>query len=122
MKNILNFLVTVLVFWIGNEYFSSYISISDTKTLILASILMFLISFIYSLIMAASVLSILVGIGCLTTPLLILASLILTPIKLWLLNTYLPGFHIHGLWTYVIMSVVLSIFTVKARSNHVNRN
>ncbi|NEW04660.1 phage holin family protein [Paenibacillus sp. SYP-B3998] len=65
--------------------------------------------------------SIVIGIGCLTTPLLILASLILTPIKLWLLDRYLSGFEIHGFWTYVIMSIVLSIFTAKAKSNNKER-
>ncbi|MBP1995511.1 phage holin family protein [Paenibacillus eucommiae] len=115
MRNILNFLVMVLVFWIGNQYYSQYIAISDTKTLILASVLMFLISFLYSLLMAASILSIVVGIGCLTTPVLILASLVLTPIKLWLLDRYLSGFEIHGFWTYVILTVLLSIFTVKVK-------
>ncbi|WP_411830229.1 phage holin family protein [Paenibacillus alba] len=116
MRNLLNLLVTLIVFWIGSEYFSQYISIADTKTLILASILMFVISFLYSLMLAASMLSIVVGIGCLTTPLLILASIILTPIKLWLLDRYLSGFEVHGFWTYVVLSVVLSIFTTKVKS------
>ncbi|WP_379117670.1 phage holin family protein [Paenibacillus hodogayensis] len=116
LRNLLHLLVTLLVFWLGNEYFHEYIAISDTKTLILATILMFVISFLYGLLLTVSFVSIVVGIGCLTTPLLILASLVLTPIKLWLLDRYLPGFEIHGFWTYVILSVVLSIFTVKVKS------
>ncbi|MFE5321614.1 hypothetical protein ACFQ88_23190 [Paenibacillus sp. NPDC056579] len=116
MRNLLNLLVTLLVFWIGNQYFNQYISISDTKTLILATVLMFVISLIYGLLLTISFVSIVVGIGCLTTPLLIAASLVLTPIKLLLLDKYLSGFDIHGFWTYVILTIVLSIFTVKVKS------
>ncbi|RXZ78604.1 hypothetical protein EBB07_26195 [Paenibacillaceae bacterium] len=115
MKNILNFAVTLLVFWAGNEYFPQHVSILDTKTLLIASALMFIISYLYGLAMVFSLLLIPVGIGCLTTPALMLASIILTPIKLWLLDLYLPGFEIHGFWTYVVLTIVLSIFTVKVK-------
>ncbi|MET3847807.1 phage holin family protein [Paenibacillus sp. OAE614] len=115
MRNILNFLVTLLVFWIGNEYFNPYLSITDTKTLLIASLLMFIISLLFSLAMVMSVMLITVGIGCLTTPALMLASIVLTPIKLWLLDKYLYGFEIHGWWTYVILTLVLSLFTVKVK-------
>ncbi|MFC5450113.1 phage holin family protein [Paenibacillus aestuarii] len=117
MRNILNFIVTIIVFWIGSHYFSPYLSISDTQTLVLASIFMFVISLIYSFVLAMSVLSIVIGIGCLTTPFLILASLVLTPIKLWLLDKFLPGFEIHGFWTYVVLTIALSIFTVKTKGS-----
>ena len=117
MRNILNFVATFIVFWMGSHYFSTYLSIADNRTLVLASVLMFVISFLYSLVMAMSVLSIAVGIGCLTTPFLILASLVLTPIKLWLLDKFLPGFEIHGFWTYVVLTIILSIFTAKAKSS-----
>jgi len=117
LRNLLNLFVTFLVFWFGNQYFNPYISISDTKTLILATVLMFVISLIYSILLTISFFSIVVGIGCLTTPLLIAASLVLTPIKLWLLDRYLTGFEIHGFWTYVILTVVLSIFTVKVKKS-----
>ncbi|WP_158606565.1 phage holin family protein [Paenibacillus ginsengarvi] len=116
MRNILNFIVTLVVFWVGSQYFNQYIAIADTKTLIIASILMFVISFLFSLAVVFSVMLITVGIGCLTTPALILASVVLTPIKLWLLDKYLNGFEVHGFWTYVILTIVLSIFTVKVKS------
>jgi len=114
MRNVLNLLVTFAVFWLGNAYFHQHVSIADTRTLVLATVLMFVISFLYSFLLTLSFLSIIVGIGCLTTPLLMAASVVLTPIKLWLLDRLLPGFELHGFWTYVILTVVLSLFTVKA--------
>ncbi|GIP36425.1 phage holin family protein [Paenibacillus sp. J2TS4] len=112
MRHLVNLLVTLAVFWVGNEYFHEYISIADTKTLIFAAILMFIIGYLFTLLMIFSVASIAVGVGCLTTPVLLLASLVLTPIKLWLLDHYLAGFNIHGFWTYVILTIVLAIFSV----------
>lgn len=121
MKNFINLLVTIAVFWVGNEYFHEHLSIADTRTLIFAAVLMFVISYLYSFALIVSGLLIPLGIGCFTTIALILASIVLTPIKLWLLDRYLPGFEIQGFWTYVILTIVLSVFTVKAntyKNNH----
>jgi len=76
---------------------------------------MFVLSIVYGFLLTLSFLSIIVGIGCLTTPFLVAASLVLTPIKLWLLDKYLAGFEIHGFWTYVILTIALSIFTVNVK-------
>lgn len=116
MRNLFNLLLTFGVFWVGNEYFKEYISISDTKTLIIATLLMVAIGYLFGLLMAVSVLTIPIGIGCLTTIVLFFVAIILTPIKLLLLDKYLVGFDINGFWTYVILTCVLSIFSIKTKS------
>lgn len=116
VRNIINALITLGVFWISKTYFSEYLTITDTKTLILATAFMFVIGYIFSFAMLISVLTIPLGIGCITTIVLFLVALVLTPIKLWLLDSYLAGFDIHGFWSYVILTVVLSIFSIKAKS------
>jgi len=118
MRNILNLILTFSVFWIGNEYFKEYLSISDTKTIIIATLLMVAMGYLFSLLMVASVLTIPIGIGCLTTIILFFVAIVLTPVKLWLLDSYLLGFYINGFWTYVVLTVILSIFTIKAKSNN----
>ena len=62
--NLFNLLLTGLVFWIGNEYFNEYISIINTKTLIISALLMFGISYLFRYLMLASVLTIPICIGC----------------------------------------------------------
>ena len=111
MKTILNFFLILLVFYIGNKCFPEYIYIEDTKTLIIATLFMFVLSWLYGLLLLTSVLSIIAFVGCLTTPILILFGIFLTPIKLLLLTNFLPGFTIHGFWTYVLLTVCLSIFS-----------
>jgi len=117
MRNILNAILTFLVFWVGNEYFKEYIFISDTKTMIIATLLMIAIGYLFSLLMVTSVLAIPLGIGCLTTIILFFVAIVLAPIKLWLLDKYLIGFDINGFWTYVVLTAVLSIFTIKFKSS-----
>jgi len=117
MRNILNAMLTFIVFWVGNEYFKEYVSISDTKTMIITTLLMIAIGYLFSLLMMASVLTIPLGIGCLTTIILFFVAIVLTPIKLLLLDKYLMGFDINGFWTYVVLTAILSIFTIKFKSS-----
>ena len=118
MKNIFNLLLTGGIFWVGNEYFNEYISISDNKTLIIATFLMFAIGYLYALLMMASVFTIPIGIGCFTTIILVFGAIILTPIKLWILNKYLVGFNIDGFWTYAILTCLLSMFSISLKSEN----
>jgi len=120
MRNLFNLILTGIVFWVGNQYFNEYISIVDDKTLIISALLMFGISYLFRYLMLASVLTIPIGIGCLTTILLFFVAIVLTPIKLWLLNKYLPGFCINGFWTYVVLSGLLSVFSFSVKTENKN--
>ena len=113
MRVILNLLLTFTVFWIGTTYFNENIYIEDTKTLIVATLIMFGISILFTWLFALSILLIPVGIGCITSIILFIFAFVLTPIKLLLLDRYLPGFEINGFWTFVILTIILSIFTIK---------
>lgn len=117
MKNIINALLTGLIFWLGNEYFGEYISIENTKILILATLFMFIINYLYCLLMMVSAITVPIGIGCLGMILLIFLAFVLTPIKLLLLDTYLNGFTINGFWTYVVMTAILSMFSINSKTN-----
>ena len=116
MKNVLNFLITLAVFYLGNKYCNEYISINNDKTLLIASILMLVFDLLYGWLLLISFTTIIVGVGCVTTPVLIMLALVLTPMKLWILSHYLPGFHIHGFWTYVILTFIFFIFLIKSKS------
>lgn len=118
MKNLFNLLLTGGVFWVGNKYFSEYISIVDMKTLMIATLLMVGIGYLFGLFMLTSVLTIPLVVGCFTTVILFLMAFILTPIKLWLLDTYLIGFNINGFWTYVVITAILSIFSIKSKKEN----
>lgn len=117
MRNIFNFLVTLCVLWAGRKFFGEYIQINDTQTLMIATIFMFVIGWIFNVLLGLSALLIPVGIGCITIIPLILAAFVLTPIKLMLLSRYLDGFMINGFWAYLALTAILSIFTIGSSSS-----
>ena len=117
MRNILNLLLTFGVLWLGNSFFNDSVQISDTKTMVIASLIMFGISMAYGILLLFSASLIPIGVGCFTTVILFVVGIGLTPIKLLLLNKYLEGFTISGFWTYVLITVCLSIFTINFKSN-----
>ena len=116
MRRIMNFLLTMFVLWFSSENFTS-VYINSTKTLILATVLMFAISIIFGYIVMLSVLLTPILIGCLPLIISIIIAPFMTIIELLLLDKYLVGFHIQGFWTYVLISVVLSIFSVRVSAS-----
>jgi uncharacterized membrane protein YvlD (DUF360 family) len=122
MRMLINALITFGIFWVGTEYFHEHIQIQDTKTMILATVFMSAMSIAYAWFMTLSFFTIPLGIGCITFVAGLLLVCILTPVKLLILDRYLPGFNIDGFWTYILMSVVLSITTIKGRSSSDNNS
>jgi len=106
----------MFVLWFSSENFSG-IYINSTKTLILATVLMFAISIIFGYIVMLSALLTPILIGCLPLIISIIIAPFMTIIELLLLDKYLVGFHIQGFWTYVLISVVLSIFSVRVSAS-----
>jgi hypothetical protein len=74
---------------------------------------MFVLNYLYSLFMISSVITSVIGIGCLTFIIGIILGVIFTPVKLLVLDHFLPGFNIDGFWTYVFLTVVLNILMIK---------
>lgn len=116
MRRIINFFLTLLVLWAGSHFFSSNISINSTQTLILATILMFGMTIIYGIIMLVSAALTPVLVGCLPLIISVILSPFLNLIELILLNKYLPGFHIYGTWTYILLTIIMMIFSIEIKT------
>ncbi|MNB72136.1 Membrane protein of unknown function [compost metagenome] len=114
-RNLINFLITGLIFWVGMTYFPEYVHIQDIKTLFLATIFMFVIGYVVQWLTMISFGLIAVGIGCITSIIMMGINIFIIPFKLWILTKYLPGFEVHGFWTYLVITVILMMFSVKAR-------
>ena len=120
MRRILNLALTILIFWVGSTYFHNYITIDSTTTLIVASLLMFAISYLVSFVVIAICVAIAVESTLATIVLLLMFPflIILTPIKLYLLSTYLEGFKIYGgFWTYLVLTIIFGMFTISDSSS-----
>lgn len=121
-RNIANGIVTFLIFMFANMYFNEYVSIASTQTLIFATLLMFVMNFIFAYLFLISIALIPFGIGCITSIAFFIIAIFLNPIKLLVLDAYLPGFHVNGFWAYVLLSIALGFFQVSSNSNAVTLN
>lgn len=116
MRNIINLLLTMLVLWIGTNYFHQYIQIDSNQIIVIVSLLMFAFDMIYGWILMLSAISSTVLIGCVPFILGVIAMPFLDFIKLYILTKNLNGFVINGFWTYVILVLILSMFKLEIKS------
>jgi hypothetical protein len=116
IRNIINFFVIAALFFLGNKYYPEYIYAQDTKTLIIATITMFVIGIVAGLLVIALFIA-LPPIGCLS----VIALIFIVPIQLALTSYYIDGFEVNGFWTYVFLWFVISICTVRVKVNTENK-
>lgn len=109
---IANMFITFGIFWLADKFFHNYVQIEDITTMIIATLFVFVIGWIFG---KATVFLMMTGIGCLAFPVIYLIAWFLVPIKLILLDHYLPGFNINGFWAYVILSFLLYVLTWKKK-------
>lgn len=113
---ILNFILTIVVFYVGSHYFPESVYIADDKTLILTAVLRFALALLLVWTFAISLMLIPIGIGCVTSIPLFIAMIFSTPLILWVIDHYVDGFAIHGFWTYVLLTGIFMIFGFKANT------
>ena len=108
LKNIINFLVILGLFFVGNKYFPEHVHVQDTKTLIIATLTMFIVGILaaYTVVLLCIIIPL---IGCLSA----VAPIFIVPIQLMLTSYYIEGFEINGFWTYIFLWIVISIFAVR---------
>lgn len=112
MRQILNFIITGVILYLASVYFSSVVRIADTKSLILATILLFVAEIIVVIIifimMAVSFFS-----GNLAGVIAsIFAIFFAEIIALSLVSAWLPGVEIVGFWTKFMLAFLLSVFRI----------
>lgn len=122
MKKIINFLLNIFVLWGASKLLTNTVQFSSNTAIVLSALTMFIMGWL----LMAALLPLLLGsglllsvnngkaqgAGCLTFILIFTIALISTPIRLWLTGLIVPGFTIHGFWTYVLISVALCIFNL----------
>lgn len=116
MRRIINFFLTLLILWVGSQYFSSNISINSNQTLIIATIAIFGMNILFGLIVWISAILTPVLVGCLPLIISVIISPFLNLIELLLLNKYLQGFHIYGTWTYILLAIIMMIFSIEIKT------
>ena len=112
MKQIANFLLAGIVLWLAALWFPAYVGIADFKTLVIATILLFVAEIIvvigiFIVIVVMALMSNWTGV--ITG---VVAVFFAEIIALSLLDAWMPGLTIVGFWTKFLLAVALSIFRI----------
>ena len=125
LRSILNIFLTFAVLYVAKEYFPEYVRITGTRELIVTVLLLtiadttyslgltiFLIPFMMSCFKSNNAVGFLSFITIIIT--VILSAFIWTPVNLYLVSSLYKGFTIiGGFLTYLILSIILSMFSIK---------
>jgi len=122
LKKIANFLLTIFVLWGSSRLLPDTVKFDNFQTIILASLIIYSVgwiiaTFLYSVLTGSNKLmenddTASISIGCLTFMTSLLLIVISIPIRLYVASLILPGFIIHGFWTYVLVAIGLCIFSL----------
>lgn len=128
MKRLLQLLVVSCTFYIGMIYFPEYIFINSMQTMIITSVLMVIFNSFIALVLDLIIksmqnmvdnqeMSIGGVLGCLSLFIIIPTAILNTPIRLWILEGIFDGFKINGFWTYILLSILFVVFSIKKSEN-----
>lgn len=112
MRQILNLIITGVILYLASIFFSDVVQIADTKSLILATLLIFVAEIVVVVVVfimvAVSVFSGNVA-GVVAS---IFAICFVEIIALSLVSAWVPGVTIVGFWTKFILAFALSVFRI----------
>lgn len=115
MRRILNVLIQFAIFWIATTYFGEYVVIAGTKEIVITTLLWVISGYA---IIAVCLLCILPAVAgnfgkIIAMAAVVTIAILSSPIRLYFMNCWYDGFTIKGgFWVYLVLSVVLSIFTI----------
>lgn len=127
MRNIINVILTYLVLFFTTKYFPEFVSVTGTKELIITNVILFVLDIVFSLLlilMISMLMGVLFTVGKNENSIFflifsIIVSLAWTPLKLYLVSTFYEPFTIANDWrVYLLLTMLLGFFTVKAKRNN----
>ncbi len=121
MRKISKLVIIYAMFWIGMTYFPNNVQIDGMQTLLTVSIIPFVLNVLYGWILMISALTTPLFVGCLPLILCVFLAPVLNLIELLLMDRFINGFNIVGLWTYIILFVVMSTFTIKSKTSNTSK-
>ena len=124
MRNIINMIIKIAIIWGAAWLFPEYVKVQDTRTMVLVVATILIASIILAVIMmGVLILAVLpgngagIGIAMLITIIMALASGI---IQLMAAVHFVPGFEIHGKLTYIILALLMAVFSIEGKRRHNN--
>lgn len=119
MRNIINMIIKIAIIWGAAWMFPEYVKIQDTRTMVLVVATLLIASIVLTVIMMGVLIlaalpgnGVGIGIAMLITIIMALASGI---IQLMAAVHFVPGFEIHGKLTYIILALLMAVFSIEEK-------
>ncbi len=114
MKNLVNIMVKIAIIMGAAYLFPEYVICKDGRAMALAIIVMIIIGIAMGLIAAATAIGLAaIGRGFLAMAIVIILCLASGVIQLVAAVHYVPGFEIHGRMTYIILALLMGMFSMQ---------
>ena len=118
MKKIFNFIITFIILAIAGKYFPQSVYVNGFEGILFSTILIFIAEIILSWILFLFFIPIIFGKfeQYLSIIFIFIISFLWNPIILYLVSRFYLGFEIMGgFGTYLIISIILSFFTISEK-------
>ena len=115
MRNIINMIIKIAIIWGAAWMFPEYVKIQDTRTMVLVVATLLIASIVLTVIMMGVLILAALpgnGVGIGITIIMALASGI---IQLMAAVHFVPGFEIHGKLTYIILALLMAVFSIEEK-------
>lgn len=114
MKKIINFALALLIFWCASHWFGDYVQIDGIEGLILTTLIWWISGYAIMAICILCLVPALAGnFGKVVAMAAIVTIIIFSSvIRLYLMQRFYSGFAINGGWTYILLALTLSIFSL----------
>lgn len=124
MKQIINFIITFIILYLGNLIAPDYIVSDSWKTLLLATAIIFVAELIAELIVfVIAIITTILDSKFVSEALIIIVyaivfaiALLSSAIALKVAVNVVPNFAINGIWTYIIVAVLMTFLSVSGSS------
>ena len=117
MRRILNFLITVLILFLAGKFFPANVHTDSFGWLMLAAALIWVVSTVVALIFIAIMVAGAYYESAIWIILPIIGIFFSEIIAILLLSKWLDGFYVSGFWTALLLSLLISIFSISKPQN-----
>ena len=105
MRNIINMIIKIAIIWGAAWLFPEYVKVQDTRTMVLVVATILIASIILAVIMmGVLILAALPGNGAGIGIIQLMAAV-----------HFVPGFEIHGKLTYIILALLMAVFSIEEK-------
>ncbi len=118
MKGVANFIITFVILWIAAYFFPNVVHVDSIRTLIIATLLLFLAEAVVVIILFIATIFSIMMLDWYAIIGTIIGIFFAEILALSLLSAWIPGFYIVGFWPKMLLALAFSIFRIPSNQSN----